>query len=199
MQTPVQDFDPAQVAYFEKAGWEAYYARHWGRAFLLMVQLNREQFRMSLITAISAAIDVVRASQAFAPLEGNDIPAATRFIRRYYQKARHSVGLEADANTLADLEMDYWKVHRRLAQQRKQAVQSGKTSKPEDLAPLVDSLANLHAALFQVPQAAARRSAELRSQAAVAVDRITGGYSENVVADWQEVEQKLFEAYTELK
>ena len=47
--------------------------------------------------------------------------------------------------------------------------------------------------------AAIRRSAELRAQAAVAVDRITGKYSIDEIADWDEVEQKLVEAYGTLK
>ncbi len=60
-------------------------------------------------------------------------------------------------------------------------------------------LARLHAALFKAPPAAIRHSAELRAQAAVAVDRITGKYSADEVADWDEVEQKLVEAYLTLK
>lgn len=190
-------FNPAKVAYYEKAGWEAYYAREWFLAFQLMIQLNREQFRMPLWTAILAAIDVVRASLAFAPLENNNVPAATEYIRRYYEKARQSVGIEADAKTLADLEMDYWVVHRQLARERKQAVEDGKGA-IDNSGPMVESLDRLHSALFKAPPAAIRRSAELRAQAAVAVDRITGKYSIDEVADWHEVEQKLMEAYSVL-
>ena len=32
--------DPDRVAYFEKAGWQAYYDRKWLRVLRLMVQLN---------------------------------------------------------------------------------------------------------------------------------------------------------------
>ena len=39
-QTPV--LDPDRVAYFERAGWQAYYDRNWPRVFWLMVQLNQE-------------------------------------------------------------------------------------------------------------------------------------------------------------
>ena len=53
--------------------------------------------------------------------------------------------------------------------------------------------------LGQAPPAAIRVPAELRAQAAVAVDRITGGYTADEVADWHEVEQKLVEAYSALK
>ena len=69
-------FDADQGARFERAGWEAYYDRRWLRVLRLMVQLNREQFGMSLPAAMAAALDIVRASRAFAPVD-NDVPAAT--------------------------------------------------------------------------------------------------------------------------
>ena len=45
----------------------------------------------------------------------------------------------------------------------------------------------LHAALFGATIAAMHSSAQARALAAVAVDRITGQYSTDVAADWQEV------------
>lgn len=193
MRADAQQFDPAKVAYYEKAGWEAYYARQWSRAFGLMVSLNREQFRMPLLTAIAGAVDIVRASQAFAPLEGNDVPLAKKHIERYYEKARKSVGLQASAAKLAELEMDYWVVHRQLAMQRKIDQTKG------EMGPMVQSLEQLHAALFTASPEATKKSAKLRAEANVAVDRITGGYSKDVAADWREVEAKLNEAYSALK
>jgi len=189
MQADTKNFDPAKVAYFERAGWQAYYQRQWGRAFRLMVQLNRAEFRMPLLTAIAAALDIVRASIAFAPLDGNDVPKAREYVRRYYAKARRTVGIAADADTLADLEMDYWVVHRKLALERKvnRSIQNTE--------PMVESFNRLHAALFKAQPSAVRRSAELRAEAAVAVDRITGGYSQDVDQDWREVEEKLRAAY----
>jgi hypothetical protein len=185
-------FDPERLAYLEAAGWRAYYDRNWPRVFRLMVQMNREQFRMPLPTAIATAVDIVRASIAFAPVD-NDVPAATSHLRSFYGKALRSLGLAADARTLAALEMDYWIVHRRLALERKQA-----PSHDGDVEPMVDSLARLHAALFIAPPEAIRRSAELRAQAAVAVDRITGGYSTDVEDDWRQVEESLRQAYRAL-
>jgi hypothetical protein len=187
------DFDPDRLAHLEAAGWRAYYDRNWLRVFGLMVQMNREQFRMSLPKAIAAAIDIVRASIAFAPAFGNDVPAATNHLQAFYDKARRSLGLPVDAHTLATLEMDYWIVHRRLANERKQA-----PGHAGDIEPMVESLARLHAALFTGPPEALRRSAELRAQAAVAVDRITGGYSNNVAEDWRLVEESLRQAYRAL-
>ena len=182
-------FDPDKVAYYEKAGWEAYYARRWGRVFGLMVALNREEFHMPPFAALAASIDIVRASIAFAPLENNDVPKATEYLRRYYEKARYRAGIETDAKTLAGLEMDYWVVHRKLALERKLNPALDNTG------PMADSLERLHRALFTAPPAAIRRSAEQRALAAVAVDRITGGYSKDVASDWREVEAQLRQAY----
>lgn len=183
-------FNPHKVAYYEKAGWEAYYDRDWLLAFKLMVALNREEFHMPLFTALSGALDIVRASIAFAPLENNDIAKATEHLRRYYEKASRSVNIKTDAATLAHLEMDYWVVHRNLALERI------KQNDLENIGPMVESLTDLHAALFGISRESAHRSAQLRALAAKAVDRITGRYSANVETDWQEVESYLKQAYS---
>ena len=148
------DLNPDRIAYLEAASWRAYYARNWLRVFTLMVQLNREEFHMPLLTAISAASDIVRASVAFAPLD-NDVATATDHLCQYYAKAQRSRHLATDAATLAGLEMDYWVVHRKLAIERKQA-----PDHTGDIGPMVAALASLHSQLFAAPPAAIlRRSA----------------------------------------
>ena len=186
---PRLEIDPGKIAYYEKAGWEAYYDRNWPRAFGLLVQLNRVEFRMSWPQALAAALDTVRATIAFAPLERSDVPKATAYIEKFYAKAGRSLGQKADAATLAKLEMDYWVVHRRLAIARKQNPNDG------DLEPMIVSLANLHAALFSSTPERMRASAELRAKAAEAVDLITSKRSIDVAGDWRRVETYLKQAY----
>ena len=181
-------FRPDRVAYYEAAGWRAYYDHRWLRAFWLMVRLNREEFRMPLPSALAAAVDIVRASIAFAPVD-NDVPKAARFVRRYYEKARRSAGFHSEAVAVAELEMKYWVVHRELA------VERIKQPDLDNTAPMVEALADLHAALFDVSPEAARPSAELRALAAKTVDRITGRYSTDVAGDWRLVETYLQQAY----
>ncbi|HAJ34628.1 MAG TPA: hypothetical protein DCL15_02880 [Chloroflexi bacterium] len=183
------DFAPDRIAYLEKAGWEAYYDRDWPRVLMLMVQMNRTQFCMSWLDATLAALDIVRAAAAFAPID-NDVAAATQHLTDFYAKARPAATLRTDPATLAALEMKYWVVHRELAMARQAAPHHD-----GDLTPMVAALENLHNALFDAPAAAIHRSAERRAQAAATVDRITGGYSDNVAADWQAIEQLLQEAY----
>ena len=186
------DFDPHRVAYYEKAGWEAYYDRNWLRAFWLLVRLSRAQFRMGWLAALSAALDTVRASVAFAPLERNDVPKATTHIRQFYEKARRSLSIEADAETLARLEMDYWVVHRQRAIARAK-------NPDDDSEPLVPSLTRLHAALFNSTPEAMRESAEHRARAADTVDLITSRRSTDVPGDWRRVEEHLRQAYRAVK
>ena len=186
---PTLELDLSKVAYYEKAGWEAYYDRNWPRAFWLLVQLNHAQFRMGWPQALAAALDTVRASIAFAPLDHSDVPKATAYIQKFYEKAAHSLQVQADAATLARLEMDYWVVHRRLAIARAQNPNDGA------LGPMVDSLANLHAALFGSTPERMRASAELRAKAAETVDLITSKRSTDVAGDWRRVEEYLTQAY----
>ena len=136
-------FHPERVAYYEAAGWRAYYDHRWLRAFWLMVRLNREQFRMPLPSALAAAVDIVRASIAFVPVD-NDVPKAARYVRRYYEKARRSAGFQAEAVGVAELEMKYWLVHRQMA------VERIKQPDLDNTAPMVEALADLHTALFDV-------------------------------------------------
>ena len=154
-----------------------------------MVQMNRIQFCMTWPTAITGALDIVRAAAAFAPVD-NDVAAATEHLTRFYEKASVAAGLRADAATLAALEMNYWVVHRKLAGERKNA--PGHTG---DTQPMVDALEKLHRALFDAPPDAIRQSATARAWAAVTVDRITGDYSDDVAADWQAIERDLRAAY----
>ena len=116
-------------------------------------------------------------------------PQAKYHLGAFFKKARRSVGIKADAQTLAALEIDYWVVHRQLALQRQQAPDEG------DIQPMIGSLARLHAALFNSSPEAMRRSAELRGLAAKTVDDITGQRSVDVTADWRRIEDYLRQAY----
>lgn len=181
-------FVPEEVAFCEAAGWAAYYNRDWPRVLWLMVRLNRGQFGMSWAEAAAAALDTVRAAAAFAPA-AYDLEATRRNLTRYFQRARRAAGITATAPALASLELDYWVVHRELANRRKA------DHADDDLTPLVDTLAQLHAAVFGSTVERMRVSAALRALAAARVDRITGGYSVDVAADWTEIARLLREAY----
>lgn len=180
--------DPDTIGFCEGAGWAAYYDRDWPQVLWLMVRLNRAQFGMGWGEAIAAALDTVRAAAAFAPV-ANDLRATRHHLTRYFARARRAAGMRAEAATLAALELDYWVVHRELANRRKV------NRADANLAPMVDALAQLHAAVFGSTPERMRVSAALRALAAARVDRITGGYSDDVAADWAQIHQLLRDAY----
>ena len=181
-------FDPDTIADCEAGGWAAYYERDWPGVLRLMLRLNRAQFGMSRRAAVLAALDTVRAAAAFAPAE-NDLVATRRFLTRYFARARRTVEIRANPEILAALELDYWVVHRALANRRKL------DQRDNDLTPLVAALARLHAAVFASTPERMQVSAALRALAAAKVDRITGGYSSDVAADWRQIRQLLRAAY----
>ena len=118
----------------------------------------REQFSLGPIDSIRAAHAAVRAQMAFAPKE-NDPDTALRWLTRFYSLSPRRDGVAAI--DLAHAELDYWIVHRQIVDNA-------------DKTPLIDAFAHLHSLLFGGDQATMRPSAEQRTLACNAVDRITG-------------------------
>jgi hypothetical protein len=177
-------FDPDRMAYLETEGWRAYYDRKWLRAFFLLARLCREQFRLSFLGSLRAAYYATRASLAFAP-KRNRPEVARDYLAKFYRLARPAIGVDYDAEAVADLELRYWVVHReRVAE--------------ADKGPLERSLAELHAAIFGTGAEEMAASGARRAAAATAVDRITSRRSTDVAADWRAVEENLQVAYREI-
>jgi hypothetical protein len=174
-------FDPDRVAYFEAAGWRAYYERDWRSLFRLLAQLCREQFRIPFPRNWLGAYYVTRAAIAWAPRR-NRPREAQRFYERFYRLAQRFSGLGFDPSRVAALELRYNAVHRRL---------SGSPDKRQ----FVRAMTALHSALFGIPPALARQSAELRVLANNVVDRITSKRSSDPESDWRLLEEYLRACY----
>ncbi len=177
-------FDPDRVAYFEAAGWRAYYDRRWLRVFRLMAQLCEEQFRIPAPTSWLAAYYVARASIAWV-LEELDDATVRRYLERFYRIARRYSGLRFDPARAGELELRYFDDHRRF---------SGKADKGE----YVQTMTELHAELFGLSSDEARESAEWRVRATATVDRITSKSSTDVEGDWARAEEELRQCYRSL-
>lgn len=191
-------FAPDRLARLETESWRAYYDRRWLSMARVLVAAHREQFHLSPAGALLATISASRAAIAFAPLEGSDVDTARRHLTSYYNRVRAALSPAADAATLAERELDYWVVHRRLAIARKANPPAATQATAEtlrDIEPMTVAFARLHAALFDSTPEMMRPSAEWRALAAVAVDRISGGYSTDVAADWALVENHLQRTY----
>ena len=187
-----------RIARIETELWEAYYNRQWLREFRLLIAMHREFFGMGGLTAVAASYDAARAAIAFAPVEGNDIPKVRRFLLRYYEKVRRALNCEASADDLAERELDYWVVHRHVASRRLTEINAGRPvddPPPDEIEPVVEAFARLHAGLFNSTDEVMRESAVHRARATAVVDRISGRYSPDVPGDWLRVEELLRLAY----
>jgi hypothetical protein len=183
-----------RIARIETELWEAYYDREWLREFRLLVAMHREFFRMNLPAAVLVSYYSGRAAMAIAPLDASDRVTAYRYLVRYYERVRLSLGSTAGATDLADREIHYWIVHRQVARQRLAEIADGRSTDDPDLSeiePVIEAFARLHAGLFNSTPEVMRPSAVYRAQAAAVVDRISGGYSPDVPADWTRVEAYL--------
>ena len=181
---PRRAFDPGRVAYFETEGWRAYYDHKWLRLLRLLVQLSHEQFFMPWPRAVLAAYYVTRASVAWLPVD-HDEAKVLRHYERFYRLARRYSGLDFDPALVAKLELRYNDDHRRL-------VDAG------DKTALLQTLTELHAALFSLPPESVAESARERLAALNAVDRITSRRTTDAAADWRAVLDHLQRCYRSL-
>ncbi len=178
-------FNPDRVAYFEAAGWRAYYDRAWLKLLRLIVSLCQEQFGIPFPSSLLAAYYVTRASAAWAPVD-HDERQVQAWYERFYRLARRYSGLKFDPARAAALELRYNAEHRRLV------------GNPDKQA-FVQAMVELHGELFGLSPQQALPSAELRVQANNTVDRITGRTSTDVEGDWALLEEHLRACYRSIR
>ncbi|HJT55699.1 MAG TPA: hypothetical protein VJ761_04325 [Ktedonobacteraceae bacterium] len=172
---------PERVAYYEAAGWKAYYDHKWFKMLWLLVRLCQEQFHIPFPMSLVAAYYTTRASLAWVPIE-HDEQKVLKYLEKFYGVAHRYAGLDYDVKKVAELELKYFEVHRRL---------SGTLEKDE----LLQTFIELHCALFGLTPDQVRESAEWRLLAADTVDLITSRTSTNIEQDWRKLEGYLQKAY----
>lgn len=178
-------FNPDRVAYFEAAGWKAYYEHKWVKMLRLIVGLCQEEFRIPFPMSLRAGYYTTRASAAWVPVDHNE-QKVLAYLEKFYWIARHYSGLKYEPSRVAVLELQYFDVHRRL---------SGKSEKGEFLQTLVD----LHSVLFGLSPEQVQESAEWRLLAATTVDLITSNTSTDVEGDWAKLEEYLRRCYQSIQ
>jgi hypothetical protein len=177
--------NPDRVAHFEATGWRAYYDRQWIKLLRLVVGLCQEQFHIPFPVSLLAAYYVTRASMAWVPLDHNE-HVVQQYYEKFYRLARRYSGLQFDPGRVAALELQYNDVHRRL---------SGQSNKAE----FIETMTQLHSAIFGISPAQARESAELRVLANNTVDLITSKTSTDPEADWAKLEDYLRQCYRSIQ
>jgi hypothetical protein len=178
--------NPARVAYYESNGWRAYYERKWLKLLRLIVGLCQEQFHIPFPASLLAAYYTTRASVAWAPVE-HDVRKVQAYLHKFYSVARRYSGLQFDVDRVASLELQYFDVHRRLS-----------VAGQEDKSEFIQTMAELHSAIFGITPDQARESAELRVLASNTVDLITSKTSTNPASDWAKLEEYLRQCYASI-
>jgi hypothetical protein len=177
--------NPERVAHFEATGWRAYYDRKWLKMLRLIVALCQEQFHIPFPVSLLAAYYTTRASMLWVPVN-HDLHKVLTNLEKFYRLARRYSKLPFDPVQVAALELRYFDEHRRLVG-------------AEDKSEFVQTLVELHSALFGLSPQQVRESAELRVLAADTVDTITGKTSTDVERDWAKLEEYLCQCYRSIQ
>ena len=108
-------FDGAKLAYLEVAGLRAYYDRKWLDCFKFILQINKQQFGLSVFRAMQNAYYFTKASLVWAPVDHKG-EVTHDYIRKFYGVAKkygnHGKGMPFDEEKVADIEYEYWILHR---------------------------------------------------------------------------------------
>jgi len=148
---PMRNFDPVKLAHYEKENYVAYYQKDWLKLLRVSIGLVKESFGLSLWQAMYAAYLVARAEIAFAPFPENDIPKAEAYMRQFYQFIKNVHHEDFDVTRAAALEVNWWRVHRKLF---------GNFKNQE----LIETLKNLYAEAYEVDPARVEEAASLRAK-----------------------------------
>jgi hypothetical protein len=157
----MRSFDPRRVGSVECRAWETYYRREWGAFLLASVGLVRAAFRMSWPRTLVGAWLVLRANQVWAPYPNNDPDAARALMRRFYQLLRASGAAGFDPTRAAELEVEWWRVHREHQHAALDDPSEGLTA----------ALRDLYAHTYSADAADVHRAAQLRAEAMDVSDR----------------------------
>ena len=161
MPTRLRSFDPVRLADLEYGAWVGYYLRRWPRVLIALVRLVRMGFGMDWRRTLHGAWLMLRAAQLWAPNPDNDPKGALACMRRFYTLVKLTYGEPADPAKAAELEIDWWRVHREGQHRDGQPA----SDDAEPAAELVESLTRLYCYLYGEPEAALRPAAVHRARA----------------------------------
>ena len=139
---PHRNFDPRRVGSLECDAWVAYYRREWVRFLRRAVALTRHTFGLPWGQTVWGAWLVLRANQRWAPFPDNDPASARACMARFYAMVSRRYGERIDPVRAAELEVEWWRVHRNHQHEEGLSEQS-----------LIDALAALYAYVYSVPEA----------------------------------------------
>jgi hypothetical protein len=176
-QTSLRAFDAQEVARLETAMWRSYYDKERLALFGQLAELLRQQYRLPLLRSNAVAFQAAKAAFVFKEGRGrSDYEKALPNLVKYYSAIRAVSDIAFDVDQVAKLELEWWIIHR----------ERNKYSRAD----LDRSLAELPAALYQMPVEKFAEHARLRAEAMLIRDQKAeqGGVSDT---DWQRIDELL--------
>jgi len=152
--TRLRSFDPVRIADLEYRAWVGYYLRRWPQVLRASIGLVRAGFGMDWSRTAHGAWLVLRANQLWAPYPDNNPKRARACMRRFYALVRLTYGEPANPAKAAELEVDWWRVHREIQHEPGAALDE-----------LVESLVRLYCYLYEEAEEAIRPAAVHRARA----------------------------------
>jgi hypothetical protein len=114
MPTRLNLFDPRKLAYYEKENYVAYYQKKWLRLLRVSIGMVGQAYSLSFFQAVYGAYLIARAEMAAAPFPDNDLPLAREYMRKFFEFINRVHGLSIPAAEAAEVDVNWWAVHRRL-------------------------------------------------------------------------------------
>jgi hypothetical protein len=176
-QTSLRVFDAKEVARLETAMWRSYYDKERLALFGQLAELLRRQYRLPLLRSNAVAYQAAKAAFVFKAGHGrSDYEKALPNLVKYYGAIRSVSDIAFDVDRVAKLELEWWIIHRERNNYSR--------------ADLDRSLAELPAAIYQLPVEKFAEHARLRAEAMLIRDQKAeqGGVSE---ANWQRIDELL--------
>ncbi len=183
-QASLRAFDAKEVARLETAMWRSYYDKERLALFGQLAELLRKQYRLPLLRSNAVAYQAAKAAFVFKEGRGRSgYEKALPNLVNYYGAIQAVSDIEFDVDQVAKLELEWWIIHR----------ERDKYSRED----LDRSLAELPAAIYQMPVEKFAEHARLRAEAMLIRDQNAeqGGVSE---ADWQRIDELLQAAWQSL-
>lgn len=177
LRVDIREFDPNVVARLDTDMWRSYYGKKPIPLFFQLGDLLRRQFHFPWLRSYVVAYHAAKA--AFVFKRGHDRADYERALPdliRYFQAIRNISTTSFDVRRAAELELEWWIVHRQRTRHEK-----------GDL-PL--ALAEAAGALYRVPAASLMEYGTERTAAMDIRDGrdVAGGVTDG---DWQEIERHL--------
>lgn len=185
-QHSIRQFDPQQVAQFEMAMWQSYYDK---KPVLLFWQLAaglRQQFHAPFWRSFGLAFQATKAAFLFKSGTSRfEYEQTLPDLVNYYQAIQELTTETFDVAAVAELELEWWIVHRQRDQYSYQ-----------DLA---DALTQTAAALYNQPASDFIAYGQLRAKAMRLCDEAGQRSGGATKADWQGINRVLGLAWSALQ